>query len=424
VNPVRPKLRLDLLLALALVVVAVLVSNATRVRVHEAQLGSDEPEWIAASILHWQQFVHGAPAAGAELDPPEERSDNTWKRGFQRTTFGYMNPCLPKLVWGAVLAARGYDEASPLAFQIFGRSDAPASKAAHEALLPALATARNVVVALSALTAVLLFFVARELGGGVSGWVGAALAFGLWFASPLVRNTSSYVRTDYFMLPLCLAGALVALRNPRVTWRTGLALGVLCGLATASKLNGGLLCIATALWFGAAALRERSARPLAALALAGLLTVVIFWALNPRLWSEPVAGVGDMLARWDKLMAYFQDELAPRTHVEVARTQGERLSLFVRKTLTRDDPLRPVGAALMLAGIVLLALRMRRPQTRDGALIALAFVAVFVVGTIAWLPLDWERFYLTALPWLVLLEVVPVIVLVERLAQRRASAHA
>ena len=98
----------DLLLAAALFALAYFAAWTTRDRRLEGRLASDEPEWIAISILHWQQLVDGAPPAGAELDPASERSDNPWKQGVQRTTFGYMNPCLPKLVWGATLTAAGH----------------------------------------------------------------------------------------------------------------------------------------------------------------------------------------------------------------------------------------------------------------------------------------------------------------------------
>ena len=48
------------------------------------------------------QLVRGAPPAGADLRPRPELGP--WEQGFQHTTFGYMNPCLPKLLWGGLLA--------------------------------------------------------------------------------------------------------------------------------------------------------------------------------------------------------------------------------------------------------------------------------------------------------------------------------
>jgi hypothetical protein len=414
--------RRDAWLALALFVLAFALSGWTRDRAQDGRLASDEPEWIAISILHWRQFVLGEPSAGAELDEAAD-PERPWESGVQRTTFGYMNPCLPKLVWGGVLFASGHREASPLAFQTFHRSDPARGVAAQQALLPAESVARRVVIVFSCASAVLLFFVARELCVGRAGWVAGALAYGLWFASPLVQRTSGYLRTDPFMLPFCLAALWVALRVPRASLASFAALGALGGLALASKLNGGLVLAATAGWSALWIFREPERRGaiLAGLALAVLLAGLIFFALDPRLWSGPLDGVRDILARWDKLLRFFQDDLAPRTHVEVARTLGERASLFVRKLFGRDDPLRPLGAVLALGGTIVLAWRAFRGPKQAAAGVALVFVAVFALGTLAWLPLDWERFYLTALPGLLLLEAVPVAALVERWIAR--SAH-
>jgi hypothetical protein len=436
---------LCVLAALAAFAAAIAISNATRPRERERALQSDEPEWIAISILHWRQLALGEGPAGAELDPPERAGDGPWKRGVQRTTFGYMNPCLPKVVWGAALAAAGHREASPLAFQVFQRGDALAGQGARDALLPAAPVARAIVVALSAACAVLVAFAARALvapeRGEVAGWAAAALAYALWLASPLVRNTSGYIRTDYFMLPFCLTALVVVLARPdvaggargaRAQRLAGLALGLLAGLAVSSKLNGTLVCAAIAAWLPLAwACAPREARPsfaagpLAALAIAGVACCALFYALNPRLWLDPIGGAADVLARWQKLIASFQDNLAPRTGVEVARTLPERASLFVRKFFARDDPLAalarfPIGGLAAAAGAGWLALRARRGDgaSRARAGIALAFCAIFVAGTIAWLPLDWERFYLTALPCVVLLESVALAALASRVIAR------
>jgi hypothetical protein len=436
-----PRAVRELALALGLFVAALVVSHFTRERGFEERLNSDEPEWIAISILHWRQLVHGDPPAGAELDAPDERSTNPWKLGVQHTTFGYMNPCLPKLAWGAALDARGFREASPLAFQVFHRDDLRAGQRAREEIVPAAPTVRAVVVALSAASAVLLFFVARALWPGRIGWIGGAAAFALWFASPLVQSTSSYIRTDYFMLPLCLGALLAALhasdalsgaRGERAQWRAAGAIGLLCGLAVASKLNGALACFALGLWVvllwlrAPAETRPSFARgPLVALALAALVSAAVFFALNPVLWREPLGGVGDILARWDKLMRYFTETWGPSQGFEVPRSTLARAGLFARKTLARDDALgagvHPVLAAVLLAaGIVALASRWREARPA----IALAFVAVFVAGTALWLPLDWERFYLTATPCVVLLEAAAIAGSFDFVLRRRASASA
>ncbi len=399
----------ELALAALVLALALWAAFATRERKHEGRLASDEPEWIAISILHWRQFALGEPPAGAELDPPAERSDNVWKQGVQRTTFGYMNPCLPKLVWGAAFAAAGHRSASPYSFQIFYRPvGAQKQREAWLELAPAESLARRVVLVLCALTATLLVLCARELHPGWPGWLAGAASFALWFATPLVQSTSNYIRTDYFMLPFCLAGLWVALRWPRPSLAWGVAIGVACGLSVASKLNGGLLCVAAVSWCALAVVRERAQLSNAALALsiAAALSIAIFFALNPRLWSGPIDGVRDVLARWDTLMTFFQDEHAPRTGVAVARTFPERVALFSSSLPKWNFALGAFSGVLALVGLGWLALRSARGEAQ--AQVLLAFALLFVAGTILWLPLDWERFYLTATPALVLLQAAPL----------------
>lgn len=399
----------ELALAALVLALALWAAFATRERRHEGRLASDEPEWIAISILHWRQFALGEPPAGAEFDPPAERSDNPWKQGVQRTTFGYMNPCAPKLVWGAVFAAAGHRSASPYSFQIFARpAGAQKQREAWLELAPAEPLARRVVLVLCALTATLLVLCARALHPGWPGWLAGAASFALWFATPLVQSTSNYIRTDYFMLPFCLAGLWVTLRWPRPSLAWGVALGVACGLSVASKLNGGLLCVAAAVWCALAVLRERAQLRSAALALgvAAALSIALFIALNPLLWSGPIDGVRDILARWDSLMAFFQDEHAPRTGVAVARTLPERLALFASSLPKWNFALGAFSGVLALVGLGWLALRSVRGDAQ--AQVLLAFALLFVAGTILWLPLDWERFYLTATPALVLLQAAPL----------------
>ena len=237
-------------------------------------------------------------------------------------------------------------------------------------------------------------------------------------------DTAATIRTDHFMLPFVLGTLLLvlhrrdaltgALGNGPALW-AALGVGALGGLATSSKLNGALALIA----FGLALLLLRpSLRALlVALPVAAVVSFAVFFALNPRLWSGPVDGVLDILARWDKLMTFFQDEWAPRTGAEVAHTLPERISLFVRKTLWRDEPLGaltglPLGVVPILGGVAVLALQATakgpfRPageKARGAAKIALVFAGVLILGTALWLPLDWPRLFLPATPAIALLE--------------------
>ena len=416
-------------------------------RPDEDGLYGDETCWVAISIQHWAQLVDGAPPAGAQLDPPRWREEGAWARGVQRTAFGYPSPCLGKLFLGAVLSATGFREASPLVFTVFLQHDVEGGRAARAALEPALPIARRVVLAFAALATVLLFFVARAALPGGWGWLVALLACTLLLASPIVRETAGDVRTDWFMLAFVLAavlatlkarGALAGRRGRKPLLLAGLGLGLLAGLAVASKLNGGLIVLCVVGWVlllrrrGGAGIRARGAT-LGALALAGVATCAVFWALNPRLWAEPFGGVADILARWRELFAYFQDDWAVRSGTAVGRTPGESVALFVDRTIHRDDPWHALtglrgGTLLLLGGLGVLGWRAWIPDPgpdralrAEPARVLFVFVLVFLCGSALWLPIDWPRYFLPAAPCLALLQALALAALV-RVGARLAGA--
>jgi hypothetical protein len=435
----------ELGLALGVFLVALAAVSSVRETRHEGGLHSDEPEWIAISILHWRQFVLREPPAGAELDPPEEAWGTPWRRGVQRTTFGYMNPCVPKLVWGAALFAAGHREASPAAFQAFSRGQPQRQREAWQALLPAEPLARRVLIVGCALSVAAFVLALRRLHVGAAGWVVALVAGALLCASPLVRNSASYLRTDWFlMVPLLLAlgtalaghAALGGAEGRAAQARVALLLGLWSGLAVSCKLSGAMVGLCVALWVPLAWLahapvsdaRSFARGPLVVWALSGALCAAIFYAVNPRLWGEPLTGVRDILARWDELLSYFQDDWGPRTGVEVARTLPERLALFADRSLTRDEPWRaltglPGGGLLAALGSAALAWRarglLRREPEAVPAALALCFCAVTLTTTALWIPLDWERFFLTAAPAQALLTAGALLLPLEFAARAR-----
>ena len=418
------------LLGLILLASGGLILDLTRDRSRDHRLGSDEPEWIAISVLHWRQ-LRGAPPAGEDLRPATPGT-SPWARGVQATTFGYMNPCLPKIIWGAAFQAAGHSQASPLVFQTFHRDRPRRGETAQNALLPAAPLARRIVVMLAALTGVLVFFVARAVVPGAAGWWAAWAAWLSWTFSPLVLSTAGAIRTDYFMLPFAVGTLLLVLRSrDALVGVLGLpaqllaaaGVGLLGGLATSSKLNGALVLVAFGIaiplsWWRAGERRGSLAGLALGVLAAAAVSAGVFIALNPLLWSGPIEGVQMILARWEKLMSFFQDEWAARTGVEVAHSLPERLGLFARRTIDRDELLGAatglplVGALPILGGGIALALqagsagpfRLERAESRGAAMIALVFVLVQVGGTALWLPLDWPRLFLPATPAIALLE--------------------
>jgi hypothetical protein len=367
----------------------------------------------------------------------------------QRTAFGYPSPCLAKLVWGAALRAAGFREASPLVFTVFLQHDLEGGREAREALQPALPVARRVVLAFASLATALLFLASRAALPGRWGWLVAALTCALFLASPIVRSTAGEVRTDWFMLAFVLGAAALALRaGDALAGRRGrparllaaLGLGLLAGLAVASKLNGGLVLACVALWIGALSAAPREERwlrtVLPALALAGAASIAVFWALNPRLWSDPVGGVADILARWRELFAYFQDDWAVRAGTATGRTPAESVALFVDRTIRRDDPWAALtglrgGTLLLLGGLGVLGWRAWIPDPgpervlrAEPARVLFVLVVVLLAGSALWLPIDWPRYFLPAAPCLALLQALALASLVRVGARLAGPASA
>lgn len=441
------------LLPLALGLIAALWFQLGRDASRDGELDVDEAEWLSMSIHSFQLLATGESRdLGASPEELAEAASDPWRLGIADSTFGWMNPLLPKLVLGAVAQAQGFRLAHRDVFLRFLQDEPdPAERArarlvASQLFVPALGGGRAVTTLLAAGVAALLFAAGRSLGGTACGLV----AWLLWIASPAAREAAQHVRTDLFPLVFSLAALAFALarreslagaRGARAQIAGGLVLGVLAGLAVGSKLNGALVAVAVGLWLPALWLLEPADRRtslarglLPASLAAGASCVALFALLDVAAWPPaPLDGLSELVRRWDQSMVFNQRRYLHT--VEIARDLPQRVSLALRGTLDRDEPLRaltglPLGAPLLIGGLLLLGRDLARDLARrrgstaaSAALVVLAWIAVVAVGTTLWLPMDWERFFLPYLPCMILLEAVLAAWLLERLRVRfRARA--
>jgi hypothetical protein len=191
----------------------------------------------------------------------------------------------------------------------------------------------------------------------------------------------------------------------------GLLAGGATGLGAASKLPAALGLVALgafAVW--SLATRAWSSAPAAGRswrwsALAAAAGVVVFVAVNPFLWPDPVGRTRAMFEfRRQELVgqrALNADDAVPEGLVE-------RGTLLLRRTFITEAPLAartglPLDAVLAAVGAGVLGWRAvrtrRRPPLRGPGLVGpeafvLAWIATFLVGTAPNLGLDWERYYL------------------------------
>jgi hypothetical protein len=295
----------------------------------------------------------------------------------------------------------------------------------------ALWAARVPMVVLGAGTALLLFIVTAELAGLVGG-LAAAVCF---VAAPFVQTLVPRAHTEAPFLFFLLLGLWLSMRAARASlrpagiarrWdRRSLLLGVLAGLITglsaATKLTSVLALAALAsfaagtmllAWLGrrrAVSRRDASALlgPVLALerswrwsGLAFIVGVMVFLAVNPFLWPDPVDRIGAMIQ-------FRQQEMFGQRALnqELAVPEGivTRLGFLLYRSVF-DEPWAarrlgvPIEGILMVVGGAVAATRVARTRNSGGLLGPEAtagwWFVVMVAGSAPNLGIDWDRYYL------------------------------
>ncbi len=134
-------------------------------------------------------------------------------------------------------------------------------------------------------------------------------------------------------------------------------------------------------------------------------SLILFIALNPYLYTRPVRGVQKMI---ESRMSTV-DKQQRRFHGNAIRTVGEKFNFVFSRSLydKRYTTLRsksglPLDFILFLAGFgVLLYSEIRHilnHRSVSPKALALSWIVVTYLGIIAWIPLDWGRYYLPVVP--------------------------
>jgi 4-amino-4-deoxy-L-arabinose transferase-like glycosyltransferase len=275
---------------------------------------------------------------------------------------------------------------------------------------PAVLAAGRVPMALFGAGAVLItFLLGRVLAGPIAGLIAA---LGL-LAAPLALTLLPRAHAEAPLIFFTLLGLYLGVRAARRSMRIDAAVGTLgiwaglaTGLAAATKLPavlglaalGGFAVWAFVVWRWA---RDDVAdRVWRWSALAAVLGLATFLAVNPFMWPDPVARTAAMLR-------FRQQELVGQRvlNAESAVPEGliARAGLLLERTFVTEAPIAqlvglPIDAALAIVGAGALALRAWRARRAGGLVGAEAFVlvwvATFLAGTAPNLGLDWERYYL------------------------------
>jgi len=359
----------------------------------------DEAHKIAEARFFYLFFVEG------DFGHPAWRADF-----FART-----NPPVGKYLFGAVLAASGHPVRDGDLQDAFMRHWRRPEALRAEVPDAQLRVVRTTSALCAALVVLLVFTGARAAGGSGAGLVAAALLLGNGLfldAARLGMTDTLLLATLALVVPVTLR-AWRSLARPReaAVFAVGVP-GLAIALAAGVKLNGAL----SGLVFGASlillaasartAVRRRSTLgALAAVGLAGALSLVLFVAMNPFLWHAPVASLWNVWIAYGDWMRGLQiDPGFPLLGLE-QRALTALHSGFQSPRLLAVRGLGGAGTFLLASGFVcgLLALaahavRGARGGGSDGrgaaGTVLLVWALFLLAGMSLWAPLDWDRYAL------------------------------
>ncbi|HZO32977.1 MAG TPA: hypothetical protein VFH48_44105 [Chloroflexota bacterium] len=398
----------DLAVAVALFVVAsvVLLRAAEAVPFH-----GDESEWIAAG--RYFRFVF--------LD--HDLTGQVWRPSWLNRD----QPPLGRYIIGGIVWASGTDPDKVNRTYAWERDYEANLREGRVPEASFLTPVRRTMAVVGGISIVLLFVAGRLVGGTLVGGVAGLVAT----SSPLLQSYFVQARTEA-LLALFSTLALVALLAfarryqqrgtiPLVAW----SVGPILGLALATKLTAALAIVGACAYGGVAALARIGKAPREAATLigwcaaTGLLATLVWVAVNPFLWPDPVGGTWSMLTQQQSIMveqgAQFgnpvTEALPGRLVLMVQRSFVENSTPafdygaprgsepLIRRTFWELPTVVGVSVELVLAAVGLAVLLGRVASVwwsgqRHGPETALLWwLDAYFLGIAANLSLDWPRYY-------------------------------
>ncbi|MCC6176513.1 MAG: glycosyltransferase family 39 protein [Chloroflexi bacterium] len=379
--------------------------------VDRAPFHGDESEWIANGRYFRYVFLD------------HDLTSQVWRPSWLNRD----QPPVGRYVIGAIVWASGTDPEKVNRTYAWDKDYAANLRDGRVPEPRILLPVRRAMAVLGALSVGLLYVVGRLLGGPLVGVVAALAAM----SSPLLQLYFAQARTEAllaFVSTVALLGLLLTARRFSRDGRipvAGWLVGVILGLALATKLTAALAIVGVCGYGAAAGLarlrasRREGTRLLAWAAVTGLIASGVWVAVNPFLWPDPVGRTLSMLDQQQQIMVEQGVQFGNPVHEDLPG----RIWLLVRRTFVESstppfdanlpagsDPLiqrtfsdmpAPGGISLELglAVIGLGALLWRVGRSRDlgagrGADVAfVCWLGCYALGIAANLSLDWPRYY-------------------------------
>ncbi len=241
------------------------------------------------------------------------------------------------------------------------------------------------------------------------------LLFGI--ISPYFHLHLSRAMADSVLLFCCVLVILTSyftllhLRQPQPTsrwkwhlWLLTISVGICVGATGAAKLNGlalapvGLLIGAGVIHRYPATLRQRWLMAGASVLVVGVCSLLIFVALNPYLWPNPIMRTKIMLDQRTFEMTDQQRFFAEQG----INSLSKRMTIVPLRIFSNYAPILPnkalpINLALFILGLYVIIKRIRVEtflQPRSLALLSVMVPGFFVSFPSLLTLLDWERYYL------------------------------
>ncbi len=384
-------------------------------------LHGDESTLIYMGRDFYYQVVQGDSSLVMYSDDPDSVIDS----GATQQQLRLMNGTLPKYLYGAIAYLSGYEIDAINQQWVWGAGWDWNHANGHVPPPDLLYRARLVSALLTAAGAWALFGIGYSLRGRGT----AYLASGYYALNPAILLNGRRAMMEGGLLAFGLLAVLAGLWLMQYRhWWLYVLFGVLSGLAVASKHTAVIYVIAVFLAAGGYLLlnptkNRRPARALTGFIAAGLLSLLVFYALNPAWWDNPLTRAQQVLSmRTDFIQGQistfesydsFSEQVTgfitqvvsvppmySETPVDAFVANQQALIATYEQSLLNGVHPGAMGGALLafcaLAGLV--ALWRDSALDSSGRWLLMALVVCVGAFTLLLTPLPWQRYYLPLYP--------------------------